>query len=186
LGASVTTPAYVAAGLSMNWGENKRHLHKMNNMASFYVSTTCDSNGLVRNLPFFPGSYLVTYRVHEKALRNLSFGFSKLAKVLFAAGAVRLYPAVEGLASIADQRESERFSTEILPPAGLNLVSMHSFSSCPLGENTAVCAVDSFGKLHGYHNIYVNDASMLPTSPGVNPQGPLMALAYRNLEANFG
>lgn len=186
LGASVTTPAYVAAGLSINWEENKRHLHKINNMASFYVSTTCDSTGQVRNMPFIKGSYLIRYPVPERALRNLSYGFSRLAEVLFAAGAVRLYPAVESLPSMTDQRETGRFSNELLPSAGLHLVSMHSFSSCPLGENTAVCAVDSFGRLPGYRNIYVNDASMLPTSPGVNPQGPLMALAHRNLEANFG
>ena len=30
---------------------------------------------------------------------------------------------------------------------------------------------DSYGKLHGFDNLYVNDASMLPDSPGVNPQG---------------
>ena len=186
LGASVPAPAYVAAALSVNWEENKRHLRMVNNMASFYVATTCASDGQVRNIPLFPGSYFVKYRIHEKAMRNLSVGFSKLAEVLFAAGALRIYPAVEGLASMADLRASGRFSIDMLPPAGLNLVSMHAFSSCPLGENTERCAVDSFGRLHGYHNIYVNDASMLPSSPGVNPQGPLMAMALRNLEANFG
>ena len=28
--------------------------------------------------------------------------------------------------------------------------------------------------------LYVNDASLLPTSPGVNPQGTIMAIARRN------
>ena len=40
--------------------------------------------------------------------------------------------------------------------------------------------VDWFGGLHGYHNLFVNDASLLCTAPGVNPQGSIMALARRN------
>jgi choline dehydrogenase-like flavoprotein len=55
-----------------------------------------------------------------------------------------------------------------------------------MGENKDLCVVDSFGKLHGFDNIYINDASILPSSPGVNPQGPLMAITLRNLEKNFG
>ena len=31
-----------------------------------------------------------------------------------------------------------------------------------------------------WENLHVNDASMLPDSPGVNPQGTVMALARRN------
>ena len=47
------------------------------------------------------------------------------------------------------------------------------------------CPLNSYGKLkEGSGNIYVNDASMLPTSVGVNPQGIIMALAKRNVE-NF-
>ncbi|MCX7886381.1 MAG: GMC family oxidoreductase, partial [Verrucomicrobiae bacterium] len=41
--------------------------------------------------------------------------------------------------------------------------------------------VDSFGRVHGVENLYVNDASLLCTAPGVNPQGAIMALAHRNV-----
>ena len=58
---------------------------------------------------------------------------------------------------------------------------MHAFSSCPIGENPNRTAADSFGKVRGYENLYLNDASMLPDSPGVNPQGSVMALARRNV-----
>ena len=43
--------------------------------------------------------------------------------------------------------------------------------------------LDSYGKLkQNDENIYVNDASMLPTPTGVNPQGIIMALAKRNVD----
>ena len=40
--------------------------------------------------------------------------------------------------------------------------------------------VDSFGRVHGFENLHVNDASLLPDAPGVNPQAGIMAIADRN------
>jgi choline dehydrogenase-like flavoprotein len=57
---------------------------------------------------------------------------------------------------------------------------VHAFSSCPIGERADRCAADSYGRVHGWNNLHINDASMLPDSPGVNPQGSVMAFARRN------
>jgi choline dehydrogenase-like flavoprotein len=57
---------------------------------------------------------------------------------------------------------------------------VHLFSSCPIGEAADFSAANSFGQLHGYRNLFVNDASLLCTAPGVNPQGTVMAIARRN------
>jgi choline dehydrogenase-like flavoprotein len=76
--------------------------------------------------------------------------------------------------------ESIRWLDERLPRKGLSLTTVHAFSSCPIGERRERCAADSYGKVFDYENLYLNDASMLPDSPGVNPQGGIMALARRN------
>jgi choline dehydrogenase-like flavoprotein len=76
--------------------------------------------------------------------------------------------------------EAVHWLDEMLPRSGLSLTTVHAFSACPIGERMDRCAADSFGKLHHFDNVYVNDASMLPDSPGVNPQGSIMALARRN------
>lgn len=60
-------------------------------------------------------------------------------------------------------------------------MSVHLFSSCPMGENKSKCAANSYGKVHGHEGLYVNDASLLCTAPGVNPQGSIMAFARRNV-----
>ena len=64
----------------------------------------------------------------------------------------------------------------------MSLSTVHAFSSCPMGENPDLSATDSFGKVNGFRNLYVNDASLLPDSPGVNPQGTVMAIALRNVD----
>ena len=51
-----------------------------------------------------------------------------------------------------------------------------------MGENKEICVADSFGKVHGQDNLYINDASLLCTAPTVNPQGTIMMLARRNTE----
>ncbi len=186
MGASVVAPSYTAVGLSANWSVNREHMKSFNNMATFYVMIRCSSRGSVRNLPFLKDSYIVRYVLNEKEIRNLSLGFARLAEVLFAAGAKRLFPAIDDCEPFTEQKESDYYLDHDLPLKRMNIMTIHSFSSCPMGENMKVCAVNSYGKLHGFKNIYINDASILPNSPGVNPQGPLMAIALRNLEKNFG
>jgi choline dehydrogenase-like flavoprotein len=87
---------------------------------------------------------------------------------------------VRGVPTIRSEVEAIRWLDERLPRAALSLTTVHAFSSCPLGERRDRCAADSYGKVGRFENLYVNDASMLPDSPGVNPQGSVMALARRN------
>ena len=61
-------------------------------------------------------------------------------------------------------------------------MTIHLFSSCPIGERRDHCVANSFGKVFGYDGLYISDGSILPTAPGVNPQGTIMALAHRNIE----
>ena len=48
-------------------------------------------------------------------------------------------------------------------------MTVHLCSTVPLGE-VAGSATDSFGLVRGTSNVHVNDASLLPDAPGVNPQ----------------
>jgi choline dehydrogenase-like flavoprotein len=84
------------------------------------------------------------------------------------------------MAPITTQREAIRWLDERLPRKALALTTVHAFSSCPIGERVDRCATDSYGHVRGWDNLYINDASMLPDSPGVNPQGSVMAFARRN------
>jgi choline dehydrogenase-like flavoprotein len=186
MGASVVTPAYIAVGLSGNWDQNKQFIKNWDKMAIFYIMIRCSSRGKTRNLISNKKSYYVKYHINEKELKNLSFGFAKLAEVLFSAGAKRLYPAIDDHEPVTDRKDTDFYLHNLLPADRTNLMTIHAFSSCAMGENKNLCAVDSFGKLHDFKNVYINDASILPNSPGVNPQGPLMAIALRNLEKYFG
>jgi choline dehydrogenase-like flavoprotein len=51
-----------------------------------------------------------------------------------------------------------------------------------MGEARDRTGTDSFGRVWGHENLRVNDASLLPDAPGVNPQAAIMTIAARNAE----
>lgn len=53
----------------------------------------------------------------------------------------------------------------------------------PLGGCVRGAATDLFGRVNGYENLYVNDASLIPGYIGCNPYMSITALAERNIEA---
>ena len=60
-----------------------------------------------------------------------------------------------------------------------SLMTVHLCSTVPMGRDGTTPA-DSFGLVGGTRNVRVNDASLLPDAPGVNPQASVMAIAVRN------
>src|SRR5262249_22103822 len=94
-------------------------------------------------------------------------------------GAVALFPTVTGIPCVTSQADLEK-RPAVLAADRTNLMTIHLTSTCPMGENRARCAVDSFGKVHRVDNLYLTDASLLCGPPGVNPQGSIMAVARRN------
>lgn len=180
LGGAFFTPGHLAMLLSDNWPAVGHQMSAYRNMAAYYVAVRGSGRGSVRPSLLDGGAPALRYELSHEDLINLSKGLARLATLLLAAGATHVYPSVQGLPVIQSEVEAIRWLDERLPSSALSLTTVHAFSSCPIGERRDACAADSFGKIHGYENLYVNDASMLPDSPGVNPQGTVMALARRN------
>jgi hypothetical protein len=179
LGGAYFTPGHAALALGDNWPENRSHMSSFRHLAGYYVAVRGTGRGTVRPAFWDEGTAL-RYALSDEDVWNLSRGLARLATLLLAAGAVEVYPSVQGLTAIRSEIEAVRWLDERLPRRALSLTTVHAFSTCPIGERRERCAADSFGKIHGLENLYVNDASMLPDSPGVNPQGSVMALARRN------
>jgi choline dehydrogenase-like flavoprotein len=180
LGGAYSSPGHLAMNLSENWLETKHEMSAMRHFASYYVAVRGTGIGVVR--PSAIGEYdtSIRYRLSDEDHLNLSKGLARLATLLLAAGAEAVFPGVHDLPIIKTDLEAIRWLDERLPLDGLALTTVHAFSACPIGQNERLCAADSFGQVYRFKNLYINDASMLPDSPGVNPQGSIMALARRN------
>ena len=176
-GGSISSPAFIALALSQHEESRQRTIWDWRQAAIYYVMTAGEANGRVRTLPWAEDA-LVAYSPSRQNLRDLSQGIRLLSKLLFAAGARELHPCIRGMSPLRSEDCLSRIPAE-LPADESSLMTIHLFSSCPMGERDH-CAANSFGALHGADHVYVNDASLLPTAPGVNPQGSIMAIAHRN------
>jgi len=56
----------------------------------------------------------------------------------------------------------------------------HPVGTCKMGQvGDPEAVVDASGRLHGSENVYVADASIMPTIPRANTQLPVIAIAER-------
>ena len=181
LGGGFTSPGHLALVLSDCGVDPAPLFAEWQRMAVYYVAVRGTGRGSVRPSVIGEDAAVVRYELSAEDVAHLNRGLARLATLLLAAGATEVYPAVAGMPPIL--HESEAMQTLDEPVAGkrMGLTTVHAFSTCPMGSRQDACAVDSYGRVYGYANLFVNDASMLPDSPGVNPQASIMAIARRNV-----
>ena len=180
LGGAFFSLGHLAMTLSENWPQLQSKMSAHSHMAQYYVGARGTGRGSVRSSVLGADGTLLRYELSDVDTRNLSIGLARLSALLLAGGAEAVYPSVAGLPVIRTELEATRWLDDLLPKSQLSLVTVHAFSSCPMGERRDRCAANSFGQVNGFENLCINDASMLPDSPGVNPQGITMAMARRN------
>lgn len=178
MGGAFFTTGHAALTLSDNW--DPARMRDVRRMAGYYVAVRGRGRGQVRPSILGDDGTNIRYELDDEDIVNLSDGLARLSELLLAAGAEEIFPSIQGLPSIKTERDAVRWLDDRISAPSLSLTTVHAFSSCPIGERTDRCAADSFGKVRRFSNLYVNDASMLPDSPGVNPQGSVMAFARRN------
>ena len=123
------------------------------------------------------GALRARYKLTRDDANRLTFGIARAAEVHFAAGATEVYPNIARVGTLTPDKlaafESTRFK-----PSELRLEAFHPMGTARIaGEDDGICAPD--GSVHGLKDLYVADASLFPTSVGVNPMMTVIAFAAR-------
>lgn len=123
--------------------------HPLENVGSFYISIPSHGrSGVVRVL----GDLFPYFLPSKKFNKQVMDAHRLLIQAIEAAGG------------------------RVLGESSPSLSTVHIFGSLPLGSNHIL---DRFGHLAAHPNrVIVRDASILPTHPLVNPQGPLLQLVH--------
>jgi len=179
LGCSYSAPPHLAMWLEGQPKEVRKSLEDWQRMAVFYVKVCGKGRGSVRQMPIL-GDALVRYRTHKDDFSAMSEGLARLGSALFAAGAEEVHSPLPGAPALKSASACEGLRG-VLNPRNSSLSAIHLHSTVRMGEDPSLCGADSHGRLHGAENVWVNDSSLLPTSPGVNPQGTILAIARRNV-----
>ena len=178
LGGSASRAGHVALALADNWRDNAAEMAASERIAVYYAAIRSEGSGRVLAVPGLRAP-VVRYGLTAGDLSRLARGAVALGRLLFEAGAERVYPTVAGVPSI-DSPAALAQLWDAVDRRSVSLMTIHLFSSVRMGERRARTGADSFGRVWGTENLYVNDASLIPDAPGVNPQGTIMAIAARN------
>lgn len=178
IGGSVSRRGHVAMALAESGEPYADALEAWEDVGIYYAAIRSDGSGAVQAVPGLEAP-LVGYHLTPGDMSRLARGLIHLGEALLGAGALELYPSVPG-AGVARSRADLGRWWDALTPRTANLMTIHLTSSIRIGEDRRLAGADSFGRVHGFENLHVNDASLVPDAPGVNPQAGIMTIAARN------
>ena len=120
---------------------------------------------------------VASYALHAEDGRRLLRSLSRMGRILFAAGAREVLTGIPAHPSVTSPDALD----DVVRRTGhrrLHLSAFHPTGTAALGADGERSPVRPDGRLRGAEGVVVADACLLPSSPGVNPQITIMALAH--------
>ncbi|HEU5104764.1 MAG TPA: GMC family oxidoreductase [Solirubrobacterales bacterium] len=174
LEATFTPLAFGGAWLLGSGADHQRSMLDFGHVGSIGVHL-CDLSkgrvGLANG-----GALRASYSLTDEDARQVVFGIARAAEVHFAAGATEVYPNIPR-AGILKPADLARFEATTFKASELRLEAFHPMGTARIAADPrrGVCAPD--GSVNGTAGLYVADASLFPTSVGVNPMMTIIAFA---------
>ena len=175
LEATFTPLAFGGAWLPGVGRAHQRSMLDFGHVASIGVHLSDQSSGQVDLTG--NGSIKARYKLARADADRLVFGIARAAEIHFAAGANEVYPNIARVGTLTPARLPD-FEATRFKPSELRLEAFHPMGTARIAdEKKGACAPD--GSIHGARDLYVADASLFPTSVGVNPMMTVIAFSAR-------
>ncbi|HET8566603.1 MAG TPA: GMC family oxidoreductase [Solirubrobacterales bacterium] len=174
LEATFTPLAFGGAWLVGTGAEHQRALLDFGHVGSIGVHLSDRSQGRVALGN--DGALRASYKLSREDADRIAFGIARAAEVHFAAGATEVYPNIPRF-GVLKRGDLAAFEAARLRPSELRLEAFHPMGTARISTDPrqGVCAPD--GSVRGTQGLYVADASLFPTSVGVNPMMTIIAFA---------
>jgi len=171
-------PGIISLGLPLGglrlFKKKKQEFHHLV-MGGVLVEDT--GSGRIRLGPF--DSVFPTYNLNERDFHQVIRGVALLSEVFFAAGARKCYLPFANMTELRSVDDIPKIYQLPMRPSDLELMTVHIMGTAQMGSDPRRSVVNSHGEFHNLKGLFVADASVFPTSIGVNPQVTIMALATR-------
>jgi choline dehydrogenase-like flavoprotein len=174
LEATFTPLAFGGAWLAGTGAEHQRSMLDFGHVGSIGVHLCDRSKGRVGLAN--EGALRASYKLTDEDTRQIAFGIARAAEIHFAAGASEVYPNIPRVGALK-QKDLPLFESTRFKPSELRLEAFHPMGTARISDDPrrGVCAPD--GAVNGTNGLYVADASLFPTSVGVNPMMTIIAFA---------
>lgn len=137
------------------------------------------------------GNPICEYKLNSQDKASMMAGMLEAARILISAGAKKLYTLywdgleIESNSKTLGKSELDRFDAEVrkrgIIPNRISLFSAHIMGSARMGSE-AISFCNDDAESYEASNLFIGDASVFPSSPGVNPMITIMSMAKRNAE----
>ncbi len=155
-----------------------RQIAHMDHALDWGAAVRAEARGRVRRVF---GRTIVSYRPTRRDIHLFRRGLRVMGEMMLAAGASYVAPGVKGFDGRVDSvaglvRLEEHGPTRA---SAYTAAITHMFGTCRMGSDPSRSVVGTDFQHHALRQLYVADGSIFPTSLGVNPQVPIMAMAAR-------
>ncbi|HYH58339.1 MAG TPA: GMC family oxidoreductase [Thermoleophilaceae bacterium] len=168
-------PDYAAMSFPFSGEKHRELMLSFSRISQFGLMVSDLSRGFVRERA---GRVEIRYDLNREDTATFRRGIELLCELYVAAGARVIYPPVTGVAELTDG-DLEPLRRHEVRAADLVLMAFHPLGTARADARPDHGVVDAGLRVHGMENVWVADASVIPSSLGVNPQITIMALATR-------
>ncbi len=169
-------PVGLATAMPGWFGDHYANMRRAGHMVAYGVVVGTDRNGSLRRS--VTGDYQLRYTPTDRDMEHLSHGVRQLARVLFDAGARRVMLNTWDDGAFAPGADLDAIARAARDPRFITVASAHPQGGNAMSRRADLGVVDERFRVHGYENLYVCDASVIPSSLQVNPQLAIMGLAH--------
>jgi choline dehydrogenase-like flavoprotein len=180
IGYAAVPPGLLAAALPGIGEENARWMRQYNHMLT--AATLVEDEGEGRVVLGPDREPYMLFNLSRRDLDTVHRGVALTAELLFAAGARRVLLPFADLPQLDSPDELRRIRERPPVPDTIELMTVHVMGTARMATDPRHGATDASGAVHGVEGLVVADASVLPSSIGVNPQVTIMAVALRNAD----
>jgi choline dehydrogenase-like flavoprotein len=124
----------------------------------------------------------MSFRLSPRDVETVHRGVRLSAEQMFAAGAKSVLLPFGDLPELEGPDDLRKIDLRPRKRHNIELMTVHIMSSARMSRDRNGGVVDAWGRVHGVDGLVVADASIIPSSIGVNPMGTIVALSLRSAE----
>ena len=170
-------PMFQSTAMPGWFDQHFRNMREYNKMACTGVLVGTASNAVVRAKGLFGRD--IDYEPTEEDFNSLMDALTKVSEIYLNGGATRVMPNTFNYYEYRNVPDlKERIRKDVKASRDISTGTGHPQGGNVMSNDPATGVVDSGFKVFGFENLFVCDASVFPTSLGLNPQVTVMALAH--------